>query len=304
MSSLDAALDVLDEPMADPSILPTFMLSQLAAEHVKVALGGDGGDELWAGYPTYRAHRMAAAYAAVPDVVHRRVLVPIVDRVPVRHGYQTLEWKLKRFVTRWSRDPRWRHQEWMSNVASADLAAALTDDAPEPPRLAALAVPPAADRDVVNAMLALDFQSYLPGSVLTKVDRASMACGLEVRPPLLDNALIDFAFGLGSSWKLRRGTSKWLLKRVAAERLPADIVHRRKKGFGIPLARWIGTLLDARLNEIIEASPLWDAGLLDRETFRRWQAEHLQMRRDRSRPLWALLVLHHWYGRLRALDGR
>ena len=296
--TLDAALDTLDEPMADPSILPTFMLCTFAAAHVKVALGGDGGDELWAGYPTYRAHQLAAIYGRVPAAIHRAIVKPAVARLPVRHGYQTLDWKLKRFITRWSTDPQARHEEWMSSAAAPDLRLALSTAALRPPALAGIVLPPAARGDVINQMLALDVQSYLPGSVLAKVDRASMACGLEVRPPLLDDVLIQFAFSLPSTCKIRRKSSKWLLKQAAAGLLPPGIIDRRKKGFGIPLARWIGTALDTRVRALLHDSPVWSTGLLRRDTFLTWHQQHLARHTDYSRPIWALIVLDHWYRRL------
>src|SRR5205085_1662515 len=115
----------LDEPMADSSILPTYALSRLAAQHVKVVLGGDGGDELWAGYPTYKAHRLAAAYQLIPSVMRQGLINPLLRRLRVRDGYQRFEWKAKRFALRWADEPRQRHLRWMSSVDLPDLAALL-----------------------------------------------------------------------------------------------------------------------------------------------------------------------------------
>jgi asparagine synthase (glutamine-hydrolysing) len=152
--------------------------------------------------------------------------------------------------------------------------------------------------------MALDFSSYLPGSVLTKVDRASMAHGLEVRPPLLHDPLIDWAFSLPSSLKYHRGTSKLLLKMAVDSDLPHDVIHRRKKGFAIPLARWLKGPLRPRLESILHHSPIWSLDVLKQETFQRWFDEHLNLAADRSRPLWALLVLDHWCRRIRPLAPR
>src|SRR5439155_10352045 len=105
LAHLDDAMSCLDEPMADPSILPTYVLSRLAARHVKVVLGGDGGDELWAGYPTYKAHRLAALYRHVPDFIRRGVIESLVRRLPVRDGYQRFDWKGKRFALGWVNEP-------------------------------------------------------------------------------------------------------------------------------------------------------------------------------------------------------
>jgi asparagine synthase (glutamine-hydrolysing) len=293
----DAALDLLDEPLADPSFLPTFLLSRLAARHVKVVLGGDGGDELWAGYPTYKAHRMAAIYAAVPRAVRSRLVLPAVGALPVADRYQSLEWKLRRFTERWDDERVARHLRWMSNVDLPELAAAIPAARGLTPATLAAGRELPASSDWLNGILALDFQTYLPGSVLTKVDRAAMAHGLEVRPPLLGNAMVDLAFGLPSRDKLRGNTSKFLLKRAVRGQIPDEVIDRRKKGFGIPLAAWVRGPLAARVQTAIDTSPLWDLGCADRGVFARWMDEHRGRRRDRSKPLWALYVLDRWLRR-------
>ena len=290
---LDAALACLDEPMADPSILPTFVLSRLAARHVKVVLGGDGGDELWAGYPTYQAHRMARLYGRIPGA-GRRAVGKAVSLLPVGHGYQPLEWKAKRFAGRWDDEPRTRHLRWMSNL---DLAGpeAHRPGADGVPRALVGLVPRAGGGDVIDDVMALDFLTYLPGSVLTKVDRASMAHGLEVRPPLLDNSLVDFAFSTRASVRMRGGRPKALLKHACDGLLPNAVVHRRKKGFAIPLARWIAGPLLGRVRDVVASSPVWRTGLVHRRVFAGWLEEHLARGADRSRPLWAAVVLDTWF---------
>ena len=301
---LDAALDGLDEPLADPSLLPTYLLCRLAARHVKVVVGGDGGDELWGGYPTYRAHRYAALYARIPASVRTGVLARAVERLPVDDRYQSLEWKLRRFTQRWDDDPVIRHLRWMSCIDLPDLARAV-------PAARGLAPPTLAARlpatgDSMQRLLALDLVTYMPGSVLTKVDRASMAHGLEVRPPLLDNALVDWALALPSRYKLRRGQGKFLLKLAARGKIPDAIIDRPKQGFAIPLARWLRGPLRARVDEVVDGSPLWNLDLLSRDVFAQWNRDHQARRSDRSKPLWALLVLDHWLRRngRPATDGR
>lgn len=300
LETFDEAIDCLDEPIADSSVLPTFALSRLASRHVKVVLGGDGGDELWGGYPTYKAHRLAALYAAFPDYIRRYMIEPVVRRLPVQPGYQRFDWKAKRFALRWADDHRFRHLRWMSNLDIADLE-----------RLA-FSIPPGvahlhagrATGSGLNSILALDFASYLPGAVLTKVDRASMANGLEVRPPLLSNELIDFAFSLPSRLKVHRQGTKLLLKSAAEAWLPRDIIHRRKKGFAIPLARWLKEgLLRDHVEDILRDSPLWHSDALPREPFAQWNREHRESRVDRSRTLYALLVLDRWHRSIRGLTA-
>ena len=295
LEAFDAALACLDTPLGDPSIVPTYLVSRLAQGHVKVVLGGDGADELWAGYPTYLAHRAGEAYAQVPAVVRRSVVNPILSRLPVSFRYQSLEWKAKRFALRFDEDPLVRHLRWMSATDIDDLADAFPGTGDVPPGSFA-ALDSVASLAPGNRLLGLDFSTYLPGSVLSKVDRASMACGLEVRPPLLDDALVSFAFGLPFSSKLHRLTTKCLLKKAAARFLPASIIGRKKKGFSVPLAAWLRGPLRPRVTSCLRDSPVWEA-TLSRDVFARWAEEHFAMRVDRSKPLFSLLVFDDWMRR-------
>jgi asparagine synthase (glutamine-hydrolysing) len=151
----------------------------------------------------------------------------------------------------------------------------------------------------INGLLALDFMTYLPGSVLTKVDRASMAHSLEVRPPMLDNEIVSWVFALPSSVKVHHGRSKVLLKLAARGHLPDEIIDRKKKGFGIPLRAWLRGPLRARVTKALDPSPLWASGLLSRDAFAGW-ARRLDARDgDYSKALWALIVLDEWVRRER-----
>jgi asparagine synthase (glutamine-hydrolysing) len=292
---IDDALDKIDEPLADPSFLPTFLLSRLAARHVKVVVGGDGGDELWGGYPTYRAHRYASIYEKVPSWVRDGIVPGAIRRLPIDDRYQSLEWKLRRFTERWADDASTRHLRWMSSVDLPDLRRALPKaDGLAPSTLSASL--PVTD-DWMQRILALDFTTYMPGSVLTKVDRASMAHGLEVRPPLLDNDVVDWAFHLPSSYKLRGRKGKYLLKRAARGKIPQELIDRRKKGFGIPLAQWLRGPLKSRMQDLLDSSPIWDSGVLGHAAFDAWNREHQAKKKDHSKALWALFVLDHWYRR-------
>ena len=292
---MDVALDFIDEPLADPSYLPTFLLSRLASRHVKVVVGGDGGDELWGGYPTYRAHRLAQVYRRVPGWVRKFVIGGAVGRLPINDRYQSLEWKLRRFTKRWDDDLVTRHLRWMSSVDLPDLARAIPAAKGMLP--ATLATPLPETDDWLQRILALDFATYMPGSVLTKVDRASMAHGLEVRPPLLDDDMVDRASALPSRYKLRRGSGKYLLKLAARGKIPDEIIDRPKKGFGIPLAAWLRGPLKDRIDQVVKNSPAFGNGILDGDVFRRWNDEHQAKRADHSKPLWAMLVLDHWFRR-------
>lgn len=292
------ALDHLDEPLADPSFIPTYLVSRLAAQHVKVALGGDAGDELFGGYPTYLAHRYGAGYGRLPKSVRGGLVPALLQQLPVSHEYQSLEWKLKRFALRWDEDAARRHLRWMSSTDLPDVAR-LFPPLREGREPATLRAERPIFHDPLNAVLATDFVTYLPGSVLAKVDRAAMAHGLETRPPMLDNDLVDWSFRLPSDLKVKQGKTKWLFKRAALPHLPADIVMRPKKGFAIPASAWLRGPLRPVLDEVLEDGPLWQSGL-DRDAFRAFRDEHMAMRVDRGKALWALLVLGRWARRFLA----
>jgi asparagine synthase (glutamine-hydrolysing) len=296
LENLDAALDCLDEPLGDPSVIPTYLLSRLAADHVKVVLGGDGGDELWGGYPTCKAHRYAEVYRRIPRLLRKCLIEPLVSKLPVSDGYQGFEWMAKRFVLRWDDEPLLRHLRWMSSTDLGDLQRAIPCFQSLPPEWDELRRPKSSD--FLNAVMAVDFTSYLPGSVLTKVDRAAMAHGLEVRPPFLHDHMIDWSFSLPSHLKYRKGATKFLLKEAVRAHLPPEIVFRRKQGFAIPLSRWLRGSLQPRLDGIFQSSPLWEGLMLSRDTFLRWREEHSRQLIDRSEPLWAMLVLDHWARRV------
>ena len=289
------ALRALDEPMADPSIVPMYALCEMTSRKVKVALGGDGADEMLAGYPTHWAHRVADWYGLMPGWMKQKAMPALCNLLKTRPGYQSFEWKLKRFFQRWDDDPHRRHLTWMSSVHPMELAEAL----PEPGDpidwlLGRLNVE--AD-DALNSILALDFQTYLPDSILTKVDRASMAHSLEVRPVFLDNGLTQWIHGLPASMKLRGRRGKYLFREAMKDVLPRAVIERPKHGFSVPLQRLFMGALKSPIDDVLHDSPLWDGAdgpLLNRSTFARWQQEHLGRARDRSKPLWALLVLHEW----------
>jgi asparagine synthase (glutamine-hydrolysing) len=292
---VDVALAHLDEPLADPSYLPTYLVSRLASAHVKVVLGGDGGDEVFGGYPTYRAHRASKLYGLLPEALREGALSRFVSGLPDRDSYQSLAWKLKRFVLRWDDDARRRHLRWMSNLDLPDLRRGMPHPSGHLPPALENGAP--ALRDPLNAVLALDFLTYLPSSVLTKVDRASMAHGLEVRPPMLDNDIVDWVFSLPSSLKVSSSRGKILLKLAARGRLPRTIIERPKKGFGIPLGAWLRGPLRERTDAALRPSALWASGMLDRDVFAGWAALHVARRGDYSKALWALIVLDEWVRR-------
>lgn len=282
---LNAALDHMDEPLADASILPTRILSKFASQYVKVVLSGDGGDELFGGYPTYRAHSLAKYYNYIPKFIRLNFLEKFSRMLSSGQSRQSLTWKIKRVIERFDDDPAICHFRWMSSVDKNYLSV-------EPPTIK-LWLNKYNNRNISN-MMDLDTTYYLGGPVLTKSDRASMAYGLEVRPVLLDKEVYALSREIPAKWKLYKGISKYILKKSIEGALPDKILKLPKKGFGIPLAKWFrGDLID-QYNKYVLDSHLCDLGIISEENLRLFLNEHLDQRQDRSKELWALYVLGYW----------
>jgi asparagine synthase (glutamine-hydrolysing) len=307
-SGLIATLpDLLDEPLGDASLLPTYLLSRFARRAVTVALSGDGGDEVFAGYPTYQAHRLAGLYARVPSIIREGVVAPLVRRLPVSHDNFSLDFRLKRFVAGMPYGVAERHARWMGSFTPAEQNDLLTPDAlsrmPVPPSYAALHALAAAipGEPWLNQVLYLDLKGYLSEGVLTKVDRVSMACSLEVRVPLLDRRVVEFAATLPPGLRLRGLTTKYVLKRVLRGRLPDTIITRPKKGFGIPLARWFRGELGSLLQEACAPEVVRREGFFRPEAVLRLVREHREGRQDHRKKLYTILAWQLWAARYRPL---
>ena len=295
--------ELLDEPLGDASLLPTFLLSRFTRRSVTVALSGDGGDELFAGYPTYQAHRLARALELVPHWVRRGLLRPVVERLPVSLDNLSFDFRLKRFMAGMDFGPVERHAAWLGSFTPAEQLALLTPDAlarmEMAPSYAAfhemLAHAPSASG--LERMLYLDLKGYLGEGVLAKVDRASMACSLEVRVPLLDRRVVELAASLPMRLKLRGFTTKYVLKRALSGVLPREVLERRKKGFGVPLARWFRAELAPLLQEACAPDMIRRAGLFRPEAVERLLGEHAAGRRDHRKKLYTLLAFQLWASR-------
>jgi len=293
---LPTVTDFLDEPFADSSILPTYLLSRFTRESVTVALGGDGSDELLAGYPTFPADRVARLYR-MPRLLHERVVVPLADRLPVSTTNFSFDFKLKRFLRGAGSPTEIRHPTWLGSFTPAEQAALLTRlpaDAFEEQRRAFAAAP---TENGLERLIYLYATTYLQDDILVKVDRASMACSLEVRAPFLDVDLVEFLGRVPPRLKLRRLDTKHLLKRALADVLPPGIATRAKKGFGIPVAEWFKGELREALQEELAQTRLKKQGIFEPAEVQRLISEHLTGRRDHRKPLWTLFVFQLWHRR-------
>ena len=265
-----------------------------------VALSGDGGDELFAGYPTYQAHRLARALEPVPRWLRRGLIRPLVERLPVSLANLSLDFRLKRFVQGMEYAGVERHAVWLGSFTPAEQRELFTPDA-----LARMETPPSYDafHEIIahattavglERMFYLDLKGYLGEGVLSKVDRASMACSLEVRVPLLDRRVVELAASFPMRLKLRGLTTKWALKRVVRDMLPRDIARRPKKGFGIPLGHWFRGELRPLLREACAPDALRRTGLFRPEAVERLLVEHEARRHDHRKKLYTLLAFQLW----------
>ncbi len=280
--------DLLDEPLGDASIIPTYLLSKFTRRHVKVALGGDGGDELLAGYPTLQAHRLAGYYLKTPGLLRHGLVEPVVRRLPVSRGNLSFDFRAKRFVSGASYPTAERHQRWMGSFDREGRTALLARDVRE-----MVADVPATDP--LNQVLLLDMRLYLENDILVKLDRASMMASLEGRVPLLNNDFVEYATHLPLNMKLRGLRSKFLLKRALRGILPNAILNRPKKGFGIPVAQWFRGPLKENMLSVLSPERIVREGFFDPVVIKRLIGDHLDGRRDNRKQLWTLFAFELWH---------
>jgi len=284
---------IFDEPFADSSALPTLLVSQLARQHVTVSLSGDGGDELFGGYTRYTdmSRRMELRPAAL-----RRAVGAFARRMPHSSPGRNRLLDLS----------RQRHGRYTTTMAAAlplqDGGFARANLAAEAGDFEDLLRPlfeESAIRDFPTQMMLADIMSYLPGDILTKVDRTTMATSLEARVPLLDHKLVEFAVSLPSGLKMRDGTGKWLLRQAVTDLVPPHVLQKPKKGFSLPIGRWFRGELRHRVDALCQANGRINE-YVDPNAVRRLASEHLSGRRDHSGIIWRLIVLDLWFGFLEA----
>jgi asparagine synthase (glutamine-hydrolysing) len=296
-------VEFLDEPLADASIIPTHLLSRFARQHVTVALGGDGGDELFAGYPTLQAHRLAEYYRRLPATLRDDVVAPLVQKLPVSHDNLSLDFRAKRFILGMSRPLAEQHHLWLGAYPPEEKRALLTTDVlAQVGRADTFDVldehrQRAAGYDPLTQVLYLDMKMYLEGDILVKVDRASMGCSLEVRVPLLNRLMLELATHLPINLKLRRLTRKYLFRRAMRGRLPDDIIDRPKKGFGMPVSKWLRGELRELMLDLLSEDRLRRQNVFDVAYVRRLVDEHLHQRKDNRMELWTLIMFQLWHQR-------
>jgi asparagine synthase (glutamine-hydrolysing) len=300
---LPDAVASLDEPFADPSFLPTLLLSRFTRRTVKVALAGDGGDELFAGYDPFLAHRPAALFARLPRGLHD-LLRGAAERLPSSSRNMSLDFRLKQFLRGACAPPSLRHQSWIGSFLPSELLELLHPDLRQnaAPAVAYREVLAEAERGAragigegsVDEALRFYLGRYLADDILVKADRASMAASLELRAPFLDTQVVEFAARLPWRLKLSLTRTKVLLKRALRGIVPGEILRRPKKGFGIPVAAWIRGPLRPLFEELYSDAELRRAGLFEPRAAQAMLQRHLRGEADLRKPLWTLAMFQLW----------
>jgi asparagine synthase (glutamine-hydrolysing) len=297
-AALDGIFLGLDEPFADSSAIPTFLLARETRRHVTVALSGDGADEVFGGYRKYQGELMAARYHALPRLLRRGLIEPLVPMLSERKSSPLLERarRLRRFTEHAGKDAVGRQAGWMRLMSEAERTRlfAHSHSAPDLQSIVRALRQESGDADPINAMLYADTRLGLPGDMLVKSDRMSMANSLEVRCPFLDHRVVECAAAMPGAFKLAPGEGKRVLRRAFADRLPAEVFALPKKGFEIPIAEWLTGPLEDLTRRSIDAGRLERQGIFRPELPRLWYDELKTGRRDTSEKLWTLIAFQAW----------
>ena len=294
------AMYYLDEPLADASFFPTYLLSNFARQNVTVVLSGEGGDEIFAGYPTYQAHKLAEFYKYIPEYIRNNLINKVINRLPVSVDNFSLDFKAKKFISFLSSDAALRHIYWMGSFNFQDRVKLYSPS----PREALMA-----DNlyDTLSAYLLqskncceldlfqyLDIKTYLQDDLLVKADRAGMANSLEIRVPYLDHELVEFVFSLSPRLRLKNLNTKYILKEIARDFLPRDIIKRQKKGFGIPIASWIKNDFKEVILDALGKDKIKKEGFFNYAYIEKLLREHFANKTDNRKKIWTLFMFELW----------
>jgi asparagine synthase (glutamine-hydrolysing) len=303
VSLLPRITEVFDEPFADDSALPTYLVSELASQHVKVALSGEGGDELFGGYNFYLGHALAPALGRVASLAR-----PLVERLPSSSSKaSTFDWRVKRFARSASQPTLERHCAWKTLMPPDERKRLLVPERNGtlgPLDLLSARYAESEGLEDLARVMDLDIGVFLVDDMLVKTDRASMAHSLEVRVPILDPVVVDFAAALPSRMKVRplSRTKKYLLRKAAEPLLPREILEGEKRGLSIPLAAWLRGELQPLVRDVLSPESVRRQGYFDPKVVEQIVDDHVAGRSDESRKLWALVTFCRWFDR-RAMLG-
>ena len=293
-------IDYLDEPLGDFSFIPVYLVSQMARQYVTVALSGDGGDELFAGYETYLAQKSSGYYRRLPGVLRHRLIAPLLKMLPPASQKKGLMNYLRRFTAGETLPAHLQHIRWMifleegakKNLYSPDFQNELNTANSYQPWMDYFNL--AGNTEPLDQQQYVDLKTYLPENILLKVDRMSMANSLEVRVPMLDHKLVELAAGIPSSLRLKGFSTKHIFKKAMGGILPPEIINRPKQGFSIPIKNWLKEDLKDLVLEVLSEAQIKKRGLFNYSYVQRLTQEHLEGRENHSHSLWALMIFNLW----------
>jgi asparagine synthase (glutamine-hydrolysing) len=284
-----------DQPFADSSAIPTYLVSKLTREHVTVALTGDGGDELFAGYKRFAAARVAELYRYIPQFLQTGV-ADFLSVFPESTSYAGFLPRARRFVDHASRPLSEQYLGWIGIFDNRSIQDLLVNKpAIDPVSHFKTYFDEIHGLEQLDQLLAVNAKTSFPGDLLVKTDRMTMANSLEARCPFLDQELFDFAAHLPGGFKLRGLTSKYILKKMLAGILPPEIIYRKKHGFGVPVGHWFRNSLKDYVRDLLLCPRALRRGYFREESVRRLVEEHQSGKRDHGHRLWALLTFEMWH---------
>ncbi|HEU5442395.1 MAG TPA: asparagine synthase (glutamine-hydrolyzing), partial [Steroidobacteraceae bacterium] len=304
LSVLPEVISQLDQPIADFSVFPTLLVAKMARRRVTVVLGGDGGDELFGGYDTYRADRLSARLLDWQPARVRAAAEWLARGLPLGKGKRGLANQLRRFLEGARLPSDWQHLRWMVFLHDAQRARLYTPEfrgqVAGATQELVRAVLEEGGSDRLAAQMRCDIRLYLPEDILAKVDAMSMATSLEARVPYLDNDVVDLALAIPSGLKVRGGVRKWILKRAFAGSLPPAVLARGKEGFSMPMKQWLTHEWNGLMHELLSPASLAAEGLFDARYVGTLMREHESGAHNHSHLLWALMVFQLWRERFKA----
>jgi asparagine synthase (glutamine-hydrolysing) len=297
---LPEALHFMDEPLGDASFFPTYLLSKFTKQKVTVALSGDGGDEIFAGYPTYQAHKLTRYYRLIPPILREHVFKKMIMNLPVSMRNFSLDFKAKKFISSASSPLEARHINWMGSFSEQDKIGLFTPGLKETFERGCQSeeidnyFTDIQTDNVLDKLQYFDIKTYLQDDLLVKTDRASMAHSLEVRVPYLDHELVEFVFGLPSGLRMKNFKTKYILKKIAKKLLPQNIINRKKKGFGIPVAFWLKGGLKDLIHEVFKKSEIQREGLFNHNYIQNLLQSHFENKVDNRKKIWTIFMFLLW----------
>ncbi len=304
LSIFDSLGNIMDEPLADPSIVPTYFLSKLAQKEVKTVIGGDGSDEMFAGYPTYSANKLVQIYNIIPYELRTNITHAINSAlgsmIPISKKNIAFDFKLKQFFRGAGVASEIRFFRWMGGFLDGEKKDILSHSYLEKilGQLTYEDINRYLSRTDINnetdRLLYLSQKLYLQDDILVKTDRASMQNSLEVRAPFLDHRLVEYVASLPDPFKLRTLKTKYILKKLALKYLPAEIINRPKKGFGIPITQWLQEDLKEPMLDLLSKDRLNRQGIFEYQGVKKLIEDHLNNKANNRKPLWTLLSLQLW----------